>query len=131
MQHAVVASFVGTVIRPQASKEVGGGSSSCGKTTPAARALARAPTKQGVIMTRPLHEIDYARSNGGRVLTKTRARHSGAGILRRRMLWNALCWRSGTERSSVGTMLTPRTRHRGTGAWSHQQSCIGVLQLGA
>jgi len=116
---------------PQATKEVGGGSSFCRKTTLAARALARALKKQGVIMARPLHEVDYCWSPWRHVPMKTRAQHKGAGILRHRMLWNARCWRSGTERSSVGTKLTPRTRHRGTGARSHRQGCIGVLQLGA
>jgi len=86
VQHVVVVSLVCTAFRPQATKEVGGGSSSCGNTTALARALARTLNKQVVITVRPLHKIDYARSNIRRVLAKTYVRHSGAGILRRRML---------------------------------------------
>jgi len=68
VQHVVVASFVGAVLPPQATKKVGGGGSFCMKTTPARGALARALRKRGVITMGPLHEIDYARSNAQPVL---------------------------------------------------------------
>jgi len=44
---------------PQATKEVGGGSSSRSNTTRVTKALARALEKQGAIMVRPLHEIEH------------------------------------------------------------------------
>jgi len=68
VQHGVVSSFLASVCRPQATKEVGGGSSHRTKTTPAQAALARALKKQGVIVTRPLHEIGYAWSDAQPVL---------------------------------------------------------------
>ena len=65
-----------------------------------------------------------------RVPAKTRAQNRGTGFLRHRTLWDAHRWRSGAERSSVRISLTPRTRHRGTGASSRRLGCIGVHQLG-
>ena len=58
----------------------------------------------------------------------TAAGRGGIDLLRRRTPWHARCRRNGTERSSVGTRLTPRTGHRGTGARSHRRSCIGVFR---
>ena len=74
------------------------------------------------------HNIE-ARRNEKKNPTRTESTVAGRGgidLLRRRTPWHARCRRNGTERSSVGTRLAPRTGHRGTGARRHQRSCIGV-----